>query len=856
MTEGSTQNAALARIQALRRRGALAQAMTACQTLIRQSPRDAQALLVAAAISRESQNRDQALFFIDRAIKAEPQNPEVQGDAARLQKLCGDMDGAANSFHTALTLDPRRSSAHLGMAEICLESGRQDDAVYHLQLAVANDPDGLHARVQLAKLLDVRDEHWQAADLRRETMRRAQRRIAEEYTRIRTPSGNAPARSTQRTRLSWAQALLAFGAAGMGLAKFQEEQEGPAEALQTYERTLSLLAEAQEQASSLDGLRRTFEISASAYAQCHLDMAMLQKRSGNAGAAIHHLEEALQLRHGDWPEAFDLLGEAAEEVGGTIATIRDLVASYQDEASLPAASPITRWDFSRHARNWLVSVVNRRKTLSPRQRRRIAMLACSPADIQISFAIACVLLARGHRVDFLWLPGIRFHPEGDPEPKYDRWDEKILSREMTIFGSLDLPSGLRILDLRNVVPAEPDEGATAIADRIAQRDLYRHAGTTMIDMAAEPALQQQHQRMLRNLDVMLRFTSYLSKVRPDHLILHDPSVQEGAAVFQVAQANALPVVAWWEGQEIPETIVTSVNGTSLELDIAALWQSDAPHRLTADRRERMVAWLSTKTGGDHVDAVPRTRHVPSPDARLVIEELRLSPDKPTVVLFAQPLGDPEVVGRHVVFHGVGDWIAETIAFFGRQGKWQLVVKMTAGDDGSRQDEIIATLRHRAATLPDNVRIVPTLDPGYSYRLLSAAQLGLYYTDSIGVEMAMFGIQAITPAKPYFTGLGFTREAEYREQYFRILQQALDDPEASAMTPRQIELAWCFADLVVAQAPKLFPWLHRSFWPSAVEDWPMARVLGEDGWTRFESAFRILAGEVPLPNGIVGLPDSG
>ena len=854
MTEASTQNAALARIEALRCRGAMAQAMTACRMLIRQSPRDARVLLVAAAISREIQNRDQALLFIERAIEAEPQNPKVQGDAARLRKLCGDMDGAANSFHAALTLDPRRPSAHLGMAEICLESGRQDDAVYHFQLAVANDPDDLHARVQLAKLLDAQDEQWRAADLRRETMRRAQRRIAEEYTKIRTPSGNAPARSMRRTRLSWAQALLAFGAAGMGLAKFQEEEEGRAEALRTYERILSLLAEAQEQASSLDGLRRTFEISASAYAQCHLEMAMLQKRNGNAGATIHHLEEALQLRHGDWPEAFDLLGEAAEEVGGAIASIRDLAASYRDRTSLPAAGPITRWDFSRYARNWLVSVVGRCKTLPPRRRRRIAMLACRPADIQICFAIACVLLVRGHRVDFLWLPAIRFHSKGDPNPKYDRWDEKILSREMTIFGSLDLPSGLRVLDLRNVAPTEPDEDATAIADRIAQRDLYRHAGTTMIDMGAESALQQ-HRRMLRNRDVMLRFASYLSKLRPDHLILHDPSAGEGAAVFQAAQANALPVVAWWQGQEIPETIVTSVNSASLELDIAALWQSDAPHRLTADRRERMVAWLSTKTGGDHVDAIPRTRHAPGSDARTLIEDLRLDPEKPTVVLFAQPLGDPEVIGRHAAFHGVGDWIAETTAFFGRQRKWQLVVKVTAGEDGNCLDEIIATLRHRAAALPDNVRIVPTLDRGYGYRLLSAAQFGLYYTDSIGVEMAMFGIQAITPARPYFTGLGFTCEAECREQYFRILQQVLDDPEASAMTPRQIELAWCFADLIVAQAPKPFPWSHRSFWPSAVEDWPMERVLGEDGRNRFESTFRILAGEVSPPNGVVGLPET-
>lgn len=154
-------------------------------------------------------------------------------------------------------------------------------------------------------------------------------------------------------------------------------------------------------------------------------------------------------------------------------------------------------------------------------------------------------------------------------------------------------------------------------------------------------------------------------------------------------------------------------------------------------------------------------------------------------------------------------------------------------------------------MPDNLRLMDASTDSASYRLLDAAQLGLFYTDTIGLEMAMFGIHAITPARPFFAGFGFTEEAVNEEDYSRRIRQVLDDPVATAMTARQVELARRFAYLYFHHTPKPFPWRDGRFWQSITDDWTMDRVLGDEGRARFDDTFAVLSGEGPLPDGLIG-----
>ena len=103
-------------------------------------------------------------------------------------------------------------------------------------------------------------------------------------------------------------------------------------------------------------------------------------------------------------------------------------------------------------------------------------------------------------------------------------------------------------------------------------------------------------------------------------------------------------------------------------------------------------------------------------------------------------------------------------------------------------------------------------------------------------------------------MGFTREAETPDVYFDMIGRAFADPEGTAVTTEEMSLAWCFADLYMKAVPKSLPWSYQKFWPSILEEWPMARALGPDG-ARFDSVFAIFAGELALPDGVVGTLDT-
>jgi tetratricopeptide (TPR) repeat protein len=842
----------LATAEDLRRRGALAEAMAACQMLIRRTPDAPRVLLMAAAISRDSQETARALEFVERALLTEPKDPEIICDAARIRRRCGDAAGAQEAYYAALVRDPCWSVAHLGLAELHADAGRKPETIYHLRIAVVNNPADLDSRERLATVLGEDGQLNEAAALRRETLRRAHRRITEEYTKIRTPSATASPRAAQLDRVAWVQSLLVFAVSGVGLAKFLEREESLDEAIETYRSCLRTLEEAAGQAASLDGLRRAFEAAAFAFSHCHHEMALLQEKQGAIGGAIYHMEEALRVRGDQWDKPHAWLGAIAARGGESISAIRDVVRDYAGRSLLPAHYPVTRWDFGRHAANWVAWAQEHWRGAV--RRRHIALFGAGPQEIQVCFAIACVLFAQGHRVDVVWSPSIRFHAPDEADIDALRWDEEMLARELTVFSETRLPEGLDLIDLRTIAPAPSDPELKNVADNLARADVYRHAGTTDVDLTTQPVRGQWRWRMQRNLDVLQRMGTYTSEHSPDQLVVFEGAAMETAAAFEAARSQNVARLTWEKSADVSGAVMLAANSTPAQHDVAALWAEDEPHPMTADRRERVMAWLSANEGGDHQDVKPRGRHHPGKRAQELLKELQLDDTKPVVLLFAENAAALAALSRSAAFPKVDDWLIGTAEYFEAHREWQLVIRLHPDDTAEDAAEAANMFRRRWVELPENIRIIPSVDPINNYRLLEVAQLGLYYTDRIGLDMAVLGIQGITPGRPFFGEIGFTREAETMEDFFRLIRLALDDPDRTAMTEQQVELAWCFVDLMITTAAKPFPWPHGRFWQSIIEDWPMERVLNDPSGGIFEEFFAILGGERTLADGMVGSPD--
>jgi tetratricopeptide (TPR) repeat protein len=838
----------LAEIEALRRRGRLGEAMAACQDLLLEAADDPRLLLLGAAISRDGRHYIRAASYLDRLTAAQPADAPTLCEAARIWRQCGNKEAALAAYREALRLDPISAPAHFEIAEIQSENGQAEDAIYHLEVGIAVDPNKLDAREQLAGLLEATGKGGQAADLRRETMRRAWRRINADYTRIRTPAAASSPRTLQRHRLSWAHALLIYGTAAMGVAKFEEAAGGIDAAAATYREALGVLAEGADQARSVAGLRRAFATASLAYSRCHYEMALLQERRNDLGGAIHHLEEALRAHGSPWAEVYEKLGALVGAQNASIAAIRDLVLNYTGQPAVPAAYPVSRWDFARQASAWGGFVAPARAASGRSDGRRLAMLAALPEELQIGAAMACVLAARGHNVDILWWPGLRFDGTGDPEPRFDRWDEALMAREVTEFAQTGLPEGVRLLDIRDLRSAEGDDAMEREAERLAAADIVRQRATGTVYLPGEPTSGQRRQNMLLNLHLMRRVAAYLDDADPQHLILLNGDMMAGAAAFWTARKAGRKVIVWERSPDRPSAVLLSCNRTRADRDFMALWQSDGTHELSALRRERVLAWLSGRTGGDYRAIEPRKRHLPSTRTIKALSEHALDPMRPVAVVFGDRTVSAGEPGDGLVFSDGKDWMLRTVDWFEQHPDWQLVLRLY-GQDGPMG--IRPALRERWPDLPRNVRIVESGDVKLDYLLLEAAQVGIYRTNPIGLEMAMMGIIAVTAGRPFFAGKGFTQEARDPEDYFRLVRRALESPGSAAMTDHEVELAWCFADLYIHAAPKAFPWSDRHFWRDIKEEWPMSRLLGEEGSSRFGDVFAVLGGEVDVRDGIIG-----
>lgn len=841
-------NDQLVLVEKLRRSGAYDEALALCGDIVSEAPDDPDPLILAAAISRDAGRPDLGLPLLEHATALAPDRADLFCDLAALLLELGEDAGAEEAYARAVAADSASRTALLGLIDLYETQGRIGEAVSSLGLLVGQDETVLETRERLARLLDLIGDDARAADVRRETMRHAQDTVREAFGRIREHSSDTPIYEVDEARLSWSYAVLTYAAAGADLARSVERTD-PKAAVQSYRSMLQVLADAAEQAQTVDGLRRTYEAAAQAFAHCHAKLADLQETFGNLGGAIYHLEEAVRARRTPSTQDHARLGELAVRCAPDIAGIRDAVAEFHRKMPPPAAIPITRWDFVRHGRDWLDVAAKARKDLAIGS-RRITVVALNAHHIQVFFAVACVLFARGHAIDFLWMPCLQFERDCDPEPAYDRWDEALLAHEMSAFAAAGLPAGFRLIDLRSIALSASSADLEAFAERQAFTDLRNTYRNSSIDIAAEPMKTANRNRAKKNLDAMRRMRSYLNDQQVDRLILFNAGVMEYGGLFHVARDAGIAVVEWEQGGHRRGEYIVSINRTHGEFDLANIWQSDAPHALSDARRARIREWMAAKDKQAALDPVPRGRLAPDPAAQSLLAGLGLDPSLPTAALFPNITWDTAALDRDRAFTSVADWVLRTVAFFAEHPDWQLVVRSHPEETVHSEEFVGEIIRNRWPVLPANVQIVDSESPLSSYRLLDACQLGLYYTGTLGLEMAMAGILGISPARPLFGGMGFTREMHTAEDYFDAIRCGFEDPEAVAVTEAEMALAWCFADLYMNDASQSLPWSYQKFWPSILEDWPMERVLGPEG-QQFARVFAAFAGEIDLPDGIVG-----
>ena len=106
---------------------------------------------------------DSALFYLEKAVAAEPRNPHYLFNLANTLEIIGDYQGAGKRFEDYLALRPDDPIGRFNYGIHLDKQGREEEALIQVQEAVRLDPDMLSAQVVLAQMYENRSD-WSRAE--------------------------------------------------------------------------------------------------------------------------------------------------------------------------------------------------------------------------------------------------------------------------------------------------------------------------------------------------------------------------------------------------------------------------------------------------------------------------------------------------------------------------------------------------------------------------------------------------------------------------------------------------------------------------------------------------------------------
>jgi len=347
-------------------------------------------------------------------------------------------------------------------------------------------------------------------------------------------------------------------------------------------------------------------------------------------------------------------------------------------------------------------------------------------------------------------------------------------------------------------------------------------------------------RVARNESAALAALRLLQDQRPETVLIPNGLVTELGIFYQVARHLDVMTVTY-EFNDQREQIWLSQNNVVMRQNTDALWAAKGGAPLTEAEREKIAALEDARTSAQKYGKGTRFwQDVASVGGEKLRADLGLDA-RPVALLATNVLGDSLTLGRNVFTASMAEWIAKTVQYFAARADVQLVVRVHPGERLMKGPSSLGVIHAAVPQMPEHIKLIGPDEKVNTYDLMELAGLGLAYTTTVGMEMAMRGAPVILAGQTHYRGRGFTYEPTTYDEYFGLLDKLLTDLPAHRLSPEQVETAWNYAYRFFFDFPLAFPWRLMKFWHD-LEVWPLGRVLSDEGRAEFGKAFDYLAGE--------------
>ena len=450
--------------------------------------------------------------------------------------------------------------------------------------------------------------------------------------------------------------------------------------------------------------------------------------------------------------------------------------------------------------------------------------------INYSALLSLALAGMGHEVTFAYLP-------------YANWKKEVSKfdlRRRQAYAYSVLKPAEHLIRAKSLLDSDIlDKLPTSLADAVEQVSIMDTQYTLQIEEVDKNS-QLFQMRMFRNRAAAGTALRWLQAERPDVVILPNGLILEFGAVFHVAQYLDIPIVSYEFGEQ-RKRIWLARNSPVMLQETDAFWQVKKSETFAESQRAQVQELFANRQ-----DAAlfrhfyRRWQNIPAEGASRVRAKLQLD-ERPIVLLAANVIGDSLTLGRADFTGDMSSWLRRSLTYFAEGRDLQFVLRVHPGEHNLQGPSVADLVREQLPELPSHMRVVAAEDPVNTYDLVAIADLGLVYTTTVGLEMAMIGLPVIVAGHTHYRGKGFTIDPSSWENYFFKLEECLKDLPGARLQPEQVDRAWHYAYRFFFDYPQPFPWHLLHFWKD-LENIPLNTLFTEEGQAQFGLTFEYMLGE--------------
>jgi hypothetical protein len=333
---------------------------------------------------------------------------------------------------------------------------------------------------------------------------------------------------------------------------------------------------------------------------------------------------------------------------------------------------------------------------------------------------------------------------------------------------------------------------------------------------------------------------WLEREQPDVVIVPNGLIFEFGVIFHVARFLDIPMVSYEFGEQ-RDRIWLSRNVPVMLQETDALWNSEKHEAFTENQRKKVKDLFVTRKSAELFENFYRRwQTTPSEGSEKVRAKLNLD-NRPVVLLAANVIGDSLTLGRADFTGDMTTWLLRTMDYFANRNDVQFILRVHPGERNLDGPSVADLVRQRFPEMPAHFRVIGAEDSINTYDLIAIADLGLVYTTTVGLEMAMSGIPVIVLGKTHYRGKGFTIDPESWEDYFSCLDIKLTDRAQLKVSKAQVDSAWHYAYAFFFEYPQPFPWHLLHFWQD-IEETPLSYLFSDEGYSQYARSFEFLLGK--------------